>query len=138
MANSPYLLALALFEQNGKRAMPLAGRSLPLETTQDEAGVPVRIAQGLALELLLRVWQRSEDGALQRRAGPASLLIVELAMEHLPEDLPVLKAAWLSTGDSDAFQAGLLAIASKCWTVSIAKFEPITFSALEAGTPNQK
>ena len=132
MADSPYLLALALFTQNGTRAMPLGGRSLPKDATQDEAGVPAQIARELALELLLRVWQRSDQGPLQRQAGSGSLLIAELGMKHLPEDLPRLKADWLATGDKAAFRRGLLAISSRCWSVSVAKFEPIAFTALEA------
>ena len=64
MADSPYLLAIALFEQNGKRAMPLGGRSLPKDAMQDDAGIPAQIANELALELLLRVWQRSDQGPL--------------------------------------------------------------------------
>jgi hypothetical protein len=98
---------------------------------QDEMGVPAPIARELALELLLRVWQRSDQGPLQRDSGPGSLLIAELGMEYLPEDLPRLKAAWLTTGDSPAFRRGLLAISSRCWSVSVAKFEPIAFTALE-------
>ena len=70
----------------------------------------------------------------QREAGPGSLLLAELGMEHLPEDLPLLKAAWLTTGDSPAFRRGLLAITSRCWSVSVAKFEPIAFTALEVST----
>ena len=131
MADSPYLLAIALFEQNGKRAMPLGGRSLPLDATQAGEGVPEQIARELALELLLRIWQRSDQGPLQRDEVAGSLLMAELGMEHLPEALPLLKASWLNTGDSAAFQQGLLAITSRCWSVSIAKFEPITFTALE-------
>ena len=131
MADSPYLLAIALFTQNGKRAMPLGGRSLPKDAMQDETGVPAPIARELALELLLRVWQRSDQGSLQRDSGPGSLLMAELGMENLPEDLPRLKAAWLTTGDSPAFRRGLLAISSRCWSVSVAKFEPIAFTALE-------
>ena len=131
MADSPYLLAIALFEQNGKRAMPLGGRSLPKNAMRDDAGVPAPIASELALELLLRVWQRSDQGPLQRDAGPESLLMAEVGMEHLPEALPLLKATWLTTGDSAAFRRGLLAITSRCWSVSIAKFEPIAFTALE-------
>jgi hypothetical protein len=130
MADSPYLLAIALFEQNGKRAMPLGGRSLPKDAMQDDAGIPAQIANELALELLLRVWQRSDQGPLQRKAGLEGLLIAELGMERLPEDLPLLKATWLTTGDCAAFQRGLLAITSRCWSVSIAKFEPIKFTAL--------
>ena len=132
MADSPYLLAIALFTQNGTRAMPLGGRSLPKDATQDEAGVPAQIARELALELLLRVWQRSDQGPLQRQAGSGSLLIAELGMGYLPEDLPRLKADWLTTGDKAAFRRGLLAISSRCWSVSVAKFEPIAFTALEA------
>ena len=131
MADSPYLLAIALFEQNGKRAMPLGGRSLPLDATQAGEGVPEQIARELALELLLRVWQRSDQGPLQRDEVAGGLLIAELGMEHLPEALPLLKASWLNAGDSAAFQQGLLALTSRCWSVSIAKFEPITFTALE-------
>ena len=58
--------------------------------------------------------------------------MAELGMEHLPEDLPRLKAAWLTTGDGPAFRRGLLAITSRCWTLSVAKFQPITFKTLEA------
>ena len=131
MADSPYLLAIALFEQNGKRAMPLGGRSLPKDATKEDAGGPAQIASELALELLLRIWQRSDQGPLQREAGQGSLLLAELGMEHLPEDLPRLKADWLTTGDGPAFRRGLLAITSRCWSVSVAKFEPIAFTALE-------
>jgi hypothetical protein len=44
MAEAPSLIALAFLERNEGRALPLAGRPL-------------------ALELLLRVWQRSGEGA---------------------------------------------------------------------------
>ena len=108
------------------------GISLPKDAMQAEAGVPASIARELALELLLRVWQRSDQGPLQREAGPGSLLLAELGIEHLQEGLPRLKAAWLTTGDSPAFRRGLLAISSRCWSVSVAKFEPIAFTAFEA------
>ena len=129
MADAPYLVALALMEQNGRRALPLGGRSLPADAASDLTGDnPHAIARELALELLLRVWQRSDEGSLQRAAGPASLLLVELPMERLPEDLPALKAAWLNTGDTEAFQEGLQAIVGRAWTVAIEKFQPLTFT----------
>ena len=131
MADSPYLLAIALLEQNGTRAMPLGGRSLPLGTSHNEERAPALMARELALELLLRIWQRSDQGPLQRQAGQTSLLIAELGMEHLPENLPNLKAAWLNTGDHDTFQRRLLDISSRCWSISIAKFKPITLTALK-------
>ena len=82
------------------------------------------------LELLLRVWQRSDQGALQRAAGAASLLLVELPMERLPEDVPRLKADWLNTGDTSAFKAGLQAFSPRAWTVLIEKFKPVALQPL--------
>ena len=128
MADSPYLVALALMEQGGKRALPLAGRSQ--KQVAVEGNAPQELGHALALELLLRVWQRSDDGALSRAAGTESLLLVELAMERLPEDLPVLKAAWLTSGDFEAFKIGLRSISERAWTISVAKFQPISLVPL--------
>ena len=126
MAETPYLVALALIDQGGARALPLAGRSLKAE--EASADQPTQAAHGLALELLLRVWQRSDDGVLKRACGDESLLLVELAMERLPEDLPALKAAWLNSGDTEAFCTGLRAMSGRAWTMSIAKFQPVTLT----------
>lgn len=123
MAETPYLVALALIEQGGARALPLAGRSLKAD--EADADQPTEAAHGLALELLLRVWQRSDDGVLKRACAEESLLLVELPMERLPEDLPALKAAWLNSGDTEVFREGLRAICGRAWTMSIAKFQPV-------------
>ena len=89
MADSPYLIALALFDQDGRRAMPLAGKSQVAVAAEGDA--PEQLGKELALDLLLRVWQRSDDGPLQRAAAVDSLLLVELPMERLPEDLPQVR-----------------------------------------------
>ena len=128
MADSPYLIALALFDQDGRRAMPLAGKSQVAVAAEGDA--PEQLGKELALDLLLRVWQRSDDGALQRAAAGQSLLMVELPMERLPEDLPQLKADWLNTGDTVAFKAGLQAFSPRAWTVSIEKFKPVALQPL--------
>jgi hypothetical protein len=86
------------------------------------------VAHSLALELLLRLWQRSDNGTLKRACGVDSLLLVELPMECLPEDLPRLKADWLNSGDTQAFQSGLQAMCGRAWTMSIAKFEPVSLT----------
>ena len=123
MADSPYLVALALIEQDGKRALPLGGRSQ--KTVAAEGSAPGQLGKELTLDLLLRVWQRTDQGSLQRAAGLDSLLLVELAMERLPEDLPTIKAAWLNSGDTAAFKTALQAISMRGWTVSIEKFKPV-------------
>ncbi len=126
MADTPYLVALALLEQDGGRALPLNGKTWAAAAGAADPGDDGRT---LALELLLRLWQRSEEGPLRRAAGERSLLLVELPMELLQEQLPRLKARWLADGDTAAFQATLGALASRIWSVAIAKYEPVSFQA---------
>ena len=128
MADTPYLVAMALIDQQGQRALPLGGRSQ--KDVAPEGDAPEVLGHVLVLELLLRVWQRSDEGCLQRAAGADSLLLVELPMERLPEDLPRLKAAWLNTGDSEAFKAALQTFSPRAWTVSIEKFKPVALQPL--------
>lgn len=136
MADSPYLIALALMEQQGKRALPLAGKSQSSTPKGDHKSgnaecidFPEEDAKSLALELLLRIWQRTDNGPLSRAFGPESLLLVEIPMECLPEDLPALKAAWIESGDSSTFINGLRKIAVRGWTLAIAKYKPVSFDS---------
>ena len=126
MADTPYLIAMALFDQQGRRALPLAGRSQAEVAPIGKA--PELLGHALALDLLLRVWQRSDEGLLQRAAGLYSLLLVELPMERLPEDLPAIKAAWLKTGDTEAFKVALQAMSSRGWTIAVEKFKPVVLN----------
>ena len=107
MADAPYLVALALVEQEGSRALPLTGRSLPAEAVAAE---PTTIAHALALELLLRLWQRSDEGPLQRACGVESLLLVELPMVFMPAlivKLPITRI-WLNPWKSSYCRARLI------------------------------
>jgi len=124
MADAPYLVALALVELNGKRSLPIAGRSQSAAAAHH--GDPGQEGLGLALELLLRLWQRSDEGPLQRAAGETSLLLVEIPLAEMTETLPGLKARWLADGDTKAFQAGLQALAHRGWQVVFAKYEPVS------------
>lgn len=124
MADTPYLVALALIETSEGRALPIAGRSQKMPASKGEA--PQELGHALALELLLRVWQRSDEGFLRRAAGVDSLLLVELPMERLPEDLPQLKANWLNSGDAEAFKEALRAISERCWFIEVKKLKPVT------------
>jgi hypothetical protein len=125
MAESPYLVALALVEFAGRRALPLTGKSLSMAAA--EASDPGETGRSLALELLLRLWQRSEEGPLQRAAGDVSLLLVEMPLDKMTEQLPRLKADWILDGDTAALLAGLEALAMRGWRVAFAKYEPVRF-----------
>jgi hypothetical protein len=125
MADSPYLIALALVEQNGRRLLPLAGKSMaPATAESDDPGEDGRT---LALELLLRIWQRSDEGAVKRVAGDTSLLLVEMPMQLMSERLPVLKASWVNGGETATFLTDLQTLMGRAWRLSIARYEPVCF-----------
>ncbi|MEI8251757.1 MAG: hypothetical protein WCF98_11355 [Synechococcus sp. ELA057] len=125
MAEAPYRIALALVERGGTRALPLNGRSLRPGTDADVD--PGELGRSLALELLLRLWQQSDVTPYRRAAGEGSLLLVDLPMELMHEQLPLLKAAWLGSGDSEGFRTGLSAIALRGWRIAVARHEPLHF-----------
>lgn len=127
MADAPYLVALALVNQEGRRALPLNGKSRSAEAAT--ASDPGEEGHTLALELLLRLWQRSDEGALQRAAGDDSLLLVELPLEVMTEMLPLLKASWISGGETATLLQNLKAQIVRGWRISIARYEPITFTS---------
>jgi len=127
MADAPYLVALALVELQGQRALPLTGKSQAAASSQ--APDPGDQGRTLALELLLRLWQRSDAGALQRVAGEESLLLLEIPLEVMGDQLPILKANWLAGGETATLLASLAAISLRAWRITIAKYEPISFHA---------
>jgi hypothetical protein len=125
MAESPYLVALALVAFAGRRALPLTGKSqaaAALETSD-----PGDAGHRLALELLLRLWQRSDEGPLQRAAGDASLLLIELPLDVMTEEIPRLKAKWIAGGDTAELLSALASLASRGWSIAAVKYEPVRF-----------
>ena len=128
MADAPYLIALALLEQNGERAMPLQGKSLREPLAAD--GDPGEVGRQQALELLVRVWQRSDQGALSRAGGEQSLLVVAVPIEALQEDLTALKAQWLNGGDTAALMQGLAALGTGVWSLNLEPRQPLAYGRL--------
>lgn len=128
MATAPYLLALALLEQEGRRALPLQGQSLR-EPLAAGAG-PGEAGERQALELLVRVWQRSEQAPLRRAAGAHSLLLVAVPIEALMEGVPALKAAWITSGDTAALIRGLQDLGGALWSVASEPRQPLQFTPL--------
>ena len=128
MADAPYLIALALLDQNGERAMPLQGKSLREPLAEDDD--PGEVGRQQALELLVRVWQRSDQGALSRAAGDQSLLVVAVPIEALQEDLPALKAQWLNSGDTAALVQGIAALGAGVWSLNLEPRQPPAYRRL--------
>lgn len=128
IADAPYLIALALLEQQGERAMPLQGKSLrePLPADED----PGAVGHQQALELLMRVWQRSDQGALRRAGGTHSLLLIAVPIEALQEQVPALKARWLNGGDTATLLDDLRRIAEAVWSLELEPRQPLRYMRL--------
>ncbi len=121
MADAPYLVCLALVEQDGQRRLPVAGKSQTQATAPGDA--PGVLARSLVLELLIRLWQRTDQGAIARACGEESLLLLELPLEWMTNELPSLKAAWINGGATESLLIGLQRHTVQGWRVSIAKYE---------------
>ncbi len=128
MPSSSYLVSLALLEQADNRLMPIGGKALNSKTTSIEGDW--KEGKQIALELLLRVFQRSEQGMLRRQAAGESLLLVELPMEELQVKLPSLKLEWITTGDTSKFISELKCFSRKIWIIDYIKYEGIIFKSI--------
>ena len=135
MSDSNFLIALAMMEQNNKRAMPIAGKSLSaelsmstIELNSSDSNQLFDQASNLAFELLLRIWKRTDDGPLRRASGQDSLLLVEIPMNALPEELPSLKSQWIRFGDDAIFTSALRDMIVRGWTIDVEKHKPISFA----------
>ncbi len=129
MADAPYLIALALVEHNGARALPLQGKSLrsPIAASDD----PGEVGRQQALELLMRIWQRSDTGPLNRAAADTSLLLAEVPIEALQSELPQIKADWLNSGDSATLLEQLRQLAGGIWILKLEPRTPLQFVRLQ-------
>ena len=76
MASQDYLIAIALIEQNLVRAMPLGGKEI--KDNLEESENFKRLGEEVILNLLMRVFQRSDEGALKRASEEKGLLLVHM------------------------------------------------------------
>ncbi len=121
----PYLVALALIERGGKRALPLGGKSLSIEINPGED--PGLIGESLAKDLLLRIFQQSEDLPLKRAAGDLSLLLVQVQMDQMQNKIPLIKAEWIKSGNKDYFLSELRDTCNGIWSLTFNKYEGSKF-----------
>ena len=76
MASQDYLIAIALIEQNLVRAMPLGGKEI--KDNLEESENFKKLGEEVILNLLMRVFQRSDEGALKRASEEQGLLLVHM------------------------------------------------------------
>ena len=128
MANQDYLIAIALIEQNNLRAMPLGGKEIKdnLEDTDNFK----KLSEEVILNLVLRVFQRSNEGALKRASEDKGLLLVHMHPKRMQKELPFIKSEWIRDGDTNQFLKYLGNLSKEIWTVSFVKYKGVEFTSI--------
>ena len=90
MASQDYLIAIALIEQNLVRAMPLGGKEI--KDNLEESENFKKLGEEVILNLLLRVFQRSDEGAIKRASEEKGLLLVHMHPKRMQKELPFIKS----------------------------------------------
>ena len=128
MASQDYLIAVALIEQNSIRAMPLGGKEI--KENLEEIDNFKKLGEEVILNLLLRVFQRSDEGALKRASEDNGLLLVHMHPKRMQKELPFIKSEWIRDGDTKQFIKYLSNLSKEIWTASFVKYKGIEFNSI--------
>ena len=128
MASQDYLIAIALIEQNNERAMPLGGKEVKLDIDVEENFK--KLSEDVTLNLLLRLFQRSDDGPMKRISGEKGLLLVHMHPKRMQKELPFIKAEWIRDGDTNQFIQYLSNLSKEIWTASFVKYQGVEFTSI--------
>ena len=128
MASQDYLIAIALIEQNGVRAMPLGGKEIKGDLEENENFK--KLGEEVILNLLLRVFQRTDEGALRRASEDNGLLLVHMHPKRMQKELPFVKSEWIRDGDTNQFLKYLGNLSKEIWTSSFVKYKGVEFTSI--------
>ena len=128
MEEQKYLIAIVLAEQNNKRLMPLGGKTFAGVNSPSRA--PQKEAEKIILDLLIRLFQRTNEGNLKISNDENGLLLAEISFESMQNSLPIIKSNWINYGNTDNLIDKLKSICSNLWSVQYKKHEGIIFNAL--------
>jgi len=128
MQEQKYLIAIALAEQNNKRLMPLGGKTFSGDDALSQANKEK--AEKIILDLLLRLFKRSNEGNLKISNNETGLLLAEISFESMQKNLPIIKSKWINDGETDDLIENLKSISSNLWSVQYKKHEGIIFKDL--------
>jgi len=128
MANPDYLIAIALIEQNNLRAMPLGGKEI--KDKLEENNNLNKLGEDVILNLLLRIYQRSDEGPLKRASEDSGLLLVQMHPKRMQKELPFIKSEWIRDGDTNQFLKYLGNLSKEIWTASFVKYKGIEFTSI--------
>ena len=126
MSDSRFIVAIALLDQQGKRLMPLTGKSTPKYQDYDE--MISQTGKELVSQLLTRVLELTDELPIKRAGSTKSLILVDIDMLVMNEHLAVEKSKWLNTQDTITFLSSMFNISNRLWTISFEKGSGIIFN----------
>ena len=129
MEEQKYLIAIALAEQNKKRLMPLGGKTIAQVISSSQP--PQKESEKIILELLLRLFKRTNEGNLKISNDDNGLLLAEISFTDMHNNIPIIKSNWINTGDTVTLINKLISLCSKLWSVQYKKHEGIIFNKLK-------
>ena len=128
MEEQKYLIAIALAEQNNKRLMPLGGKTCAGVDALSKANK--KEAEKIILDLLLRLFKRTNEGNLKISNNENGLLLAEIYFENMQNNLPIIKANWINDGNTENLIENLISICTNLWSIEYKKHERIIFNKL--------
>ncbi len=128
MLDHPYLVAIALIEQGHKRKMPLGGKSSTKYI--DKHTDQVDIDESLIAHLLIRVFQQSNESPIRRYYEDKSLLLIQIKMDKMQEQIPLIKSEWIERGDTQKLIVKLKGICEGVWQVLFTREEGIQYKPI--------
>ena len=128
MEEQKYLIAIALAEQNNKRLMPLGGKTITRADNLSQA--PKKEAEKIILDLLLRLFKRTNEGNIKISNEENGLLLAEISFESMQNNLPIIKSNWINKGNTHDLIEKLKSISFNLWSVKYKKHEGIIFNDL--------
>ena len=108
--------------------MPLGGKEV--KENLDEPEIFKKLGEEVVLNLLLRVFQRSDEGALKRASEEKGLLLVHMHPKRMQKELPFIKSEWIRDGDTKQFLKYLGNLSKEVWTASFVKYKGIEFNSI--------
>ena len=129
MEEQKYLIAIALAEQKNKRLMPLGGKTFAGVNLSSQ--VPHKEAEKIILDLLLRLFKRSNEGDLKISNNDTGMLLAEISFLNMQRTIPTIKSNWIKTGDTVTLINKLISLCSNLWSVDYKKHEGILFNDLK-------
>ena len=104
---------------------PVAERKFVQIDRDNFNDVMARIAPGLNI----KVDNTLADDGSQMAVNLKFRSMEDFDPQNVVQQVPALKARWLSSGDSEAFRTGLIALTSRAWRLVFERHQPLHFVA---------